>query len=352
MTLTTRCLAALLAVCLLAPAAPAQPQGQPLTLNGVDLGNHAGGPDISVNDLRGRVVAFEYWGITCGPCIRAIPHTAQLAQEYGHERLVVVANQVWTASDDQTGEVWAEHASNNMVAVRNGGSVPGAAIRGVPSVLLFDHTGTMVWQGHPGAMDQPLAEAIAAIPAGDSGAELGGEESSADDPLAGVEVQRLTSLARQLQQLDRPAGRALRSLRQAAAGGVASDEASAMLEALGDWADTRAQQVVQLREQDPAEADLLAGQTMQYLDGDELAQRFRVAAGLPAPEAPPAAQRLIEQARILAERAGLTGEGERDEARADLVRRRLDMVIDRWPGTTAAEQATELMSEYGLADGA
>ena len=48
--------------------------------------------------------------------------------------------------------------------VVNGGSLKGFQPRGVPRALIFDHTGKSIWEGHPAAMDQPLADAIANLP--------------------------------------------------------------------------------------------------------------------------------------------------------------------------------------------
>lgn len=47
---------------------------------------------ISAQDLQGKVVLLEYWGIMCHPCRRAMPEFQQLYQEYKDRGLVVVAS--------------------------------------------------------------------------------------------------------------------------------------------------------------------------------------------------------------------------------------------------------------------
>ena len=136
-----------------------------LTLKGVSLGTHVYGPPTSTEALAGKVVVFEYWGDRCPPCIRAIPHLNKLQAKH-KDNLVIVANQVWTKDVDAAKKAWTNAGGSDQITVINHGGVKGAQPRGVPHAFVFDHTGTLLWSGHPAnkKLDETVAKAINAIP--------------------------------------------------------------------------------------------------------------------------------------------------------------------------------------------
>lgn len=133
-----------------------------ISLEGVDLGTHVYGPEVEARDLEGKVVVFEYWGDRCPPCVRSIPHVVELQAEYGSDKLVVIANQVWTQDTDDAQKAWTDHGGSDAITVINHGGLVGAEVRGVPHAFIFSHTGELLWRGHPMQMDDHLASAIAA----------------------------------------------------------------------------------------------------------------------------------------------------------------------------------------------
>ena len=119
------------------------------TLDGVRLGEYATGPKVSVSDLKGRVVLFEYWGVNCGPCLANIPHVTQLQKKYPRDRFIVIANHCQGGSAANAGAVWVAHAHDDIVSVINHGNLPGNGVRGIPYCFLFDATGKLVYKGSP-----------------------------------------------------------------------------------------------------------------------------------------------------------------------------------------------------------
>ena len=134
------------------------------TVSGITLGQYASGPTLTKDELKGRVVLFEYWGVRCGPCIAGIPHITKLQQKYGRDRFIVIANHAQNATPSQAGSVWNRFAKTNIVSVTHMGRVAGVSVNGIPHCVLFDHEGNMVYNGHPSKVDKPLEDAIRKAP--------------------------------------------------------------------------------------------------------------------------------------------------------------------------------------------
>jgi thiol-disulfide isomerase/thioredoxin len=364
MTLSAPLLALIL---LLTPSAFAQDKPNP-KLGKMDLGSFVTGPDISGRDLRGRVVVVEYWGITCGPCIAAIPHTTELAEDYGHEKLVIIANQSWSASDKQCKEVWEKHAKSNFVAVRNGGKLAGYSPPSVPRAVVFDHTGKFLWEGHPGSMDAVIERAVKNVP--DKKDESGEEEAQkkqAESPkpapiVTDVEAKYFEREIAQINEQDRSIASTLAKLRRVAEKSSRQDqvdEAKAILEALGAWSTKRLADAKSALTGDPATAYAIAERQGQWLGRDELAKPFNeIEKQMEADREQMEAIRatlMLREAKALAESIGLTADAgaaaERSNA-AELrvITRDLNRIARAWPDTDAGKQAAELLEKWGLDD--
>ena len=137
-----------------------------VTLDGVDLGKHVYGPKIKADDLKGKVVVFEYWGDRCPPCIRSIPHLVKVQKKHGANKLTIVANQVWTNDVDAAKKAWTNAGGDDTITVANHGKLKGAKVNGVPHSFVFDHTGKLVWEGHPldKQFDKAIEKAVKALP--------------------------------------------------------------------------------------------------------------------------------------------------------------------------------------------
>lgn len=133
------------------------------TLDGAKYGTYVTGPKLKHDDLKGKVIVFEYWGDKCPPCIASIPHLEKLQEQHGRDKVVIIANQVWTRSTDAAKKAWNAKAKKDIVTVVNHGGLAGVKVGGVPHSFVFDGNGKFVWRGHPmGGLDAAIDKALKA----------------------------------------------------------------------------------------------------------------------------------------------------------------------------------------------
>ena len=336
-------------------------------LSDFEPGSFVTGTNLDGKDIRGKVVVLEYWGITCGPCIRAIPHTTELAKKYGHDKLVIIANQVWSASDNRTAETWNKHAKNDMVMVVNGGKLDGFSPRGVPRALIFDHTGKSVWEGHPGSMDKALADAIANLPEpteeGPADDEQAAEEAAGPKLIIeGLEPEYFRVEMNRINTQNRNVTSTLDKLRRAAERATDQaqvDEAKMIVAAVEAWAKGQQARIEATQASDPATAYTTAEELVALLKGDDLAKQ----AGEFINEIREDGE-LFHSVRATIMLRGVLAEAKsigldkdnsvvEDKANARSIRlidRDLDRLIQDYPKTEAGQRAKTLQAEWGLED--
>lgn len=87
------------------------------------------GDEVSLSDLRGKVVVISFWATWCGPCLQELPHMQTIADE-NSEDVVVLA--ITTDGPDTLSEV------RNVVR-RNRWTMP----------ILLDQDGSVMAQLNP-----------------------------------------------------------------------------------------------------------------------------------------------------------------------------------------------------------
>jgi len=132
------------------------------TVPNVSLLNLATGEQISLDSFRGKIVCLEFWASWCGPCREPLEKLNKLAADKGEswrDQVAIVA-----VSIDQQPEAARRHlAGAGLTALApfwsgtegNAGWESPAAklfgVVGVPSALLIDREGRVLWRGHPAA---------------------------------------------------------------------------------------------------------------------------------------------------------------------------------------------------------
>jgi thiol-disulfide isomerase/thioredoxin len=119
-------------------------------------------PDASLSDVRygaavnevpfnkdelvGKVVVVEEWGVNCPPCIASLPDMAKLAKSYEKKGLVVVGLECQNSPKESILKILK--SARVKYPVMAGGSAP-AGTSTIPHACVFDTTGKLVWTGNP-----------------------------------------------------------------------------------------------------------------------------------------------------------------------------------------------------------
>ncbi|RYD31263.1 MAG: redoxin domain-containing protein [Verrucomicrobiaceae bacterium] len=105
------------------------------TLADVKWGSPVNDAAFDKDQLAGKVVVVEEWGVNCPPCIASLPDLAKMAKSGGKKGLVVVGLE-------------RQQSTKVEYPVQSGGSAPGSSGT-IPHVCVFDVTGKLVFNGNP-----------------------------------------------------------------------------------------------------------------------------------------------------------------------------------------------------------
>lgn len=127
----------------LASAVPAS-AGMPLRFRG-GLDSADGGPEVRLSSLHEKVVLFEFWSTTCGPCREVRPLLEELQKTFADRGLVVLA--VDEGEDAATVKKFLnEHPTTVKVVVDPRRKVSKALmLNSEPALALFDVNDQLVW---------------------------------------------------------------------------------------------------------------------------------------------------------------------------------------------------------------
>ena len=123
------------------------------------------GGDWDFRYARGRLILVEFWSTTCVPCQRAMPAMKRLQADYGASGLEIIAvaceaDAPFNARARDADAVARRHELNYQVYLEREGRVSEVQrlfnVQWVPTLVLLDRQGTILWRG--GATDTDLAQ--------------------------------------------------------------------------------------------------------------------------------------------------------------------------------------------------
>lgn len=311
------------------------------TLEQVQFGSHISGPELSLDDLRGRVVLIDAWGVNCPPCRALVPHISELAAKYDSNVFRIVAAHSQGGSEDKVIQVWKSCGGSDDVTIQTYCTVPGEKISGLPDVFLFDHQGKLLFHGYPkGNLDQLIADAVALAP----GALVSDRQWQHIPKLAyAVGRQQATysavlkKLHKMLEDEDLEAG--------------PREEAEDLLTRITNWAQAELDAFPERRQQDPIDALERLNLSAKLLKGDDLgdahADLIKSLKKDKAFKNELKAAQTLAKIKAAASKAGI-GTESADPSVNTAITKALDKLIDKYPDTPASEQAETLRAKWGL----
>jgi thiol-disulfide isomerase/thioredoxin len=112
---------------------------------------------------KGNVYVIEFWGTTCVPCIKCMPHLSDLQRQH---KAVIFA--CLSGESAQTIRDFVAKNDKNMdfrVGVDEKGRMwkswmEAAGLEGVPTAFIVDAVGKIAWIGNPAEMAEPLRQIL------------------------------------------------------------------------------------------------------------------------------------------------------------------------------------------------
>ena len=97
------------------------------------------GTDAALADYEGQVVYLDFWYIGCGPCMRAMPHLAEMQEEFGPEGFTVLG--VNHHQDAATVQRYLNYRKLNIPQMILDSLPEGYPVRAYPTWFVLDREG-------------------------------------------------------------------------------------------------------------------------------------------------------------------------------------------------------------------
>lgn len=114
------------------------------------LGKVLFGENVSKDDMKGKIVVIEHWGVKCPPCIALLPHLAKLDKRHREDGLLIIGAESQGHSEDQIEPLVKKNKIEYTIT--SGASGP-VNFSGIPHAFVFDVEGKLIFNGHPGDDD-------------------------------------------------------------------------------------------------------------------------------------------------------------------------------------------------------
>lgn len=115
------------------------------TLSQFKLGELITGPEVKLDEIKGKGVVLEYWGVHCGPCLASLPDMAKLSKRHA-DTLAFIGAHSQDASDDEVKDVVKKNKLPYTITKGANGPI---SVTGIPHVFVFDATGKLLFHGMP-----------------------------------------------------------------------------------------------------------------------------------------------------------------------------------------------------------
>jgi thiol-disulfide isomerase/thioredoxin len=232
------------------------------TLDGVRFGKYVSGKKLTEKSLQGKIVLFEYWGVNCPPCLRAIPNLKKYQEKYG-DSLVIIANQCQGADEKKSKKVWESKGGGKEISVINFGSLPGSNVRGLPRCFLFDENKKLIFDGSPFSVEEKIAGVMKNYP----GALVAGKKYKYLKKEATALGKRSKSFSSVLKTLER---------KKTDKNTEVVEEAKFLISRVNQWAEDQKENIGSLYKTDPIACESELKSVIKTIGSHDLCEWFKV----------------------------------------------------------------------------
>lgn len=131
----------------------------PLTLSKTLEGPPA--PELSWEKLKGKVVVLEFWATWCAPCIQAIPHMNELAEQFKDKPVVFIS--VTAENEDVVRLFLQKHPIRSTIGLDDYEVLNKSfQVEGIPHAVIVDKNGRIAAIAHPSEIESRHLEEVLA----------------------------------------------------------------------------------------------------------------------------------------------------------------------------------------------
>jgi len=116
------------------------------TLADFKLGEVLHGTPESFENLTGKVVVIEFWGVQCPPCLAKMPHLVEMNNEFAEKGLRLFGAEMQRSSTSRIESIIKSKKIN--FTITRGCSNP-VGVNRLPHMAVFDVDGKLVYNGYP-----------------------------------------------------------------------------------------------------------------------------------------------------------------------------------------------------------
>jgi len=107
------------------------------------VANWTNSKQMSLDQLKGKVVLLDFWATWCGPCIASIPHTNELMEKYGKDGLVIIGVCHPRGVEKMQQTVKDKGIKYPVAADASGKTIEAYRVDGYPDYYLIDRAGKL-----------------------------------------------------------------------------------------------------------------------------------------------------------------------------------------------------------------
>lgn len=110
--------------------------------------------------LSGKIIVLEFWATWCLPCINAIPHMNELANNFPEDKVLFLSINAHESA--QTIEQFMEKTTFKTKVVRDldKKTLDGFGVTLLPKTCIVDADGNFRWKGDPGLLTEELLNSL------------------------------------------------------------------------------------------------------------------------------------------------------------------------------------------------